>query len=117
VIHPQEAEKTVMVSAGKLPKVEKEAAKQPSGRINVQLDNDQISVEPGKSASLALTLLNQGIVVDHFSISVQGIPAIWVPALPPVVQLMPGAQQVVHLTISLRDCQPARQALTRLPSG
>jgi len=100
VVRPQEAEKTVMVSAGQLPKAEKGAAAQPSGRISVLLDNDQISVEPGKTVSVALTLLNQGIVVDHFSITVQGIPATWIPALPPVVQLMPGAQQVVHLTIS-----------------
>jgi len=97
---PQEAEKTAVVSAGQLPRVEKGAGPQPSGRVSVLLDNDQITVEPGKMVSISLTLLNQGTVVDHFSTSVQGIPAAWIPSLPPVVQLMPGAQQVVHLTIS-----------------
>ena len=100
IARSQEAEKTAVVSADQLRKAEKEAGAQPPGRISVLLDNDQISVEPGKMTSVSLTLLNQGIVVDHFSISVQGIPAAWIPSMPPVIQLMPGAQQVVHLTIS-----------------
>jgi tRNA A-37 threonylcarbamoyl transferase component Bud32 len=100
VVRPQEAEKTAVVSAGALHQAEKEAAAQPSGRISLLLDHDQISVEPGKMVSASLTLLNQGAVVDHFSIAVQGIPAAWVPTQPPVVQLMPGAQQVVNLVIS-----------------
>jgi len=100
LVRPQEAEKTAVVAAGELQKVEKEAAAQPSGRISVLLDHDQISVEPGKMVSASLTLLNQGIVVDHFSIAVQGIPSAWIPTQPPAEQLMPGAQQVVNLLIS-----------------
>jgi eukaryotic-like serine/threonine-protein kinase len=99
LVRPQEAEKTAVVSAAEL-KAEKGAAAQPDGRISVLLDHDQISVEPGKMVNASLTLLNQGIVVDHFSIAVQGIPTAWIPSQPPVVQLMPGAQQVVNLVIS-----------------
>ena len=117
LVRPQEAEKTAVVAAGELHKAEKEAAAQPSGRISVLLDHDQISVEPGKMVSASLTLLNQGIVVDHFSIAVQGIPAAWIPTQPPVVQLMPGAQQVVNLVISPPRLPTSRAEHTRSPSG
>jgi len=53
-------------------------------------------------------MLNQGPVVDHFRITLRGLPNAWVPALPPPVQLMPGAQQSVMLTL-----QPPRTAQTR----
>lgn len=72
----------------------------PQSRLGVLLDRDQISVEPGKMVTLAVTLLNQGPLVDHFSISVLGISETWMPGPTPVLQLMPGAQQVVNLTIS-----------------
>jgi hypothetical protein len=44
-------------------------------------------------------LLNQGPVVDHFKISIEGIPYQWIPTQPPLTQLMPGQQQEVSLTI------------------
>jgi hypothetical protein len=53
-------------------------------------------------------MLNQGPVVDHFRIALRGLPNTWTPSLPPPVQLMPGAQQSVILTI-----QPPRTSQTR----
>jgi tRNA A-37 threonylcarbamoyl transferase component Bud32 len=91
------AQTAVVPGAARLKPAEPAA---PQSRIGVLLDRDQITVEPGKMVTLAVTLLNQGSLVDHFSVSVLGISDTWIPGPVPVLQLMPGAQQVVNLTIS-----------------
>jgi len=45
-------------------------------------------------------VVNQGPVVDHFQIDVVGLPGQWVPVTPPVIRLLPGAQQAVHIPIN-----------------
>ena len=69
-----------------------------AARVGVALDNAQLSVVPGNSVSANVLLLNQGAVVDHYRVTVDGVPAEWV-TLPPVVQLMPGQQQQTTLMI------------------
>ncbi len=81
---------------------------QPATPVSVILDQPEITVEPGRAATAAVTLLNQGTLVDHFSVTVQGIPQKWIPTPIPVVQLMPGAQQVVSFMIS-----PPRESTSR----
>lgn len=68
------------------------------GRIGVVMETTQLAVAPGERAVTSLMLLNQGPIVDHFRVGVEGIPADWVD-LPPIVQLMPGQQQEVSLTL------------------
>ncbi len=68
------------------------------GRVGVVMQNTQMAVAPGEQVVTTLMLLNQGPIVDHFQVTVEGIPATWAD-LPPVVQLMPGAQQEVALTL------------------
>ena len=68
------------------------------GRVGIFIETSRLSVEPGNSAILTLTLINQGQVVDHFRVTVDGIPPSWV-AEAQMVQLMPGAMQTVNLTI------------------
>jgi len=68
--------------------------------VDIILDRDQLSVEPGKIVTLSVTMMNQGSLVDHFTPSVEGIPAAWITNQPPTIQLMPGGQQVVTFTIS-----------------
>jgi hypothetical protein len=92
---------TAVLPPSARPAVEKPAAPAaPQGRVEIILDRNQLSVEPGKVVTLSVTMLNQGSVVDHFIASIQGIPGEWIPAQPPAVQLMPGGQQVVTFTIS-----------------
>jgi eukaryotic-like serine/threonine-protein kinase len=81
---------------------------QGQGRVAVFVEQAQFDVEPGRSISIPIQMLNQGSVVDHFRISVRGLPNAWIPASPPSVQLMPGAQEMVVLTI-----QPPRTSQTR----
>ncbi len=78
------------------------------GRVGVFVEDMQFVIQPGSSLTTKLVLLNQGPVVDHFRISVQGIPPSWVTGAPPTVRLMPGEQQEVSLTL-----KPARSSKHR----
>lgn len=77
-------------------------------RIGVFVEETDLFVEPGGSVTASLILLNQGSVVDHFEVGVEGIPLAWIAGTPPIVRLMPGAQQEVTLTI-----QPPRSPESR----
>ena len=68
------------------------------GELGVSMDESILSVEPGSRVTSGVMLLNQGSVVDHFQTVIEGLPAQWLD-LPPVVQLMPGQQQMVTITI------------------
>ncbi len=70
-----------------------------TGRVGLFADVSSLSVEPGSSTAVSVILLNQGPVVDHFQVAVEGIPPEWIPAPLPLIQLLPGAQQEVVLTI------------------
>jgi serine/threonine protein kinase len=67
-----------------------------SGRVGVFLESPNLSAEPGKPQTFSIVLLNQGAVVDHFKIIIEGIPQDWV-TIPAAVQLLPGDQQTVSL--------------------
>jgi hypothetical protein len=84
------------------------AALQVPGRIGVLLAATEFTVVPGKSVSIPLVVLNQGLDADTFALSVEGIPSAWVYAPSAAVSLAPGRQQEVTLTI-----QPPVSAQTR----
>ena len=69
-----------------------------SAAVNIFLQQDALAVEPGSTVQLPVILLNQGALVDHFSVSLTGLPTTWVQA-PQVLQLMPGTQKDVTLQI------------------
>jgi len=69
-------------------------------RVAAFVETPELAVDPGASALLTLTVLNQGPVVDHLQVSVLNLPAGWLPAPAPVVRLLPGARQPVSLTIA-----------------
>ena len=56
----------------------------------------------------AITLLNQSPDVDHFSLSLQGIPKNWITSLPAVVQLMPGEQKETEFTLHIPRASESR---------
>ncbi len=102
-LHLQRAEdyaKSVVAPPPPVPGTPAPPPKPAPSPIGIILQNDQINVEPGKTTMVMLTVNNQGPLVDHYNIIVQGIPANWMPAPVPVLQLMPGAQQLVNITIS-----------------
>jgi Tol biopolymer transport system component len=69
-----------------------------SNRVSLFMEKPDIQVAPGNSVTTSFVVLNQGNLVDHFGISVSGVPAEWIPAPPPVIQLLPGAQKEVTLS-------------------
>jgi serine/threonine protein kinase/Tol biopolymer transport system component len=69
-----------------------------SDRVSLFMEKPDIQVAPGNSVTSSFVVLNQGTIVDHFGVSVTGIPADWIPSLPPMIQLLPGAQKEVTLT-------------------
>jgi hypothetical protein len=70
-----------------------------TGRVGIYIDSAQFSVSPGSSVSIPLIILNQGSVVDHYHVTVMGVPANWLPSLPSDIQLLPGEQRDVILTV------------------
>ena len=82
------------------------AAFEVQGRIGVLMEAVQFSVAPGSSAVVPVVLLNQGLVVDNFKLSIEGLPVSWVSTSSPVTRLEPGEQKEVILTIlPPRDAQ------------
>ncbi len=76
-------------------------AKSSAGLVGVSVTPQQLAVEPGGIATATVSLLNQSPNVDHFSLSLTGIPSAWVASLPPGIQLMPGEQKEAAFTIQV----------------
>ncbi|MHB1295105.1 MAG: protein kinase domain-containing protein [Anaerolineae bacterium] len=79
-----------------------------SKRVAAFTDATELAVDPGGSVVIPLTLLNQGPVVDHFQVTVAGLPAEWLPAPTPLIRLLPGRQEQVGVSI-----QPPRAPTSR----
>ncbi|MDQ6783007.1 MAG: hypothetical protein M3063_06120 [Actinomycetota bacterium] len=67
--------------------------------VALKVDNN-LTVEPGQTATGELSLANTGTIVEQFTILVLGEAAEWTQVEPPVVSLFPQAQQVVTLRFS-----------------
>ncbi len=67
--------------------------------VGIFMETLQLSVIPGNAVTANLIVMNRGQTVDHLRVSIQGIPANWIPSPPPVLQLAPGGQQEVRLII------------------
>ncbi len=70
-----------------------------SDRIGVVLEHATLSLTPGQPIAMRVTLANMGKTVDHFSLTVEGVPPEWVKGPQQAPQLYPGAQAVVPLTV------------------
>jgi hypothetical protein len=85
------------------------APSRPAGpTVNASLIGPSQPVAPGSAVTATLTLQNRSLVVDELSVRVENVPAEWVRFSQPRVSLLPGAQQVI--TVSL---QPPRSAEAR----
>ncbi|GAB4156424.1 MAG: hypothetical protein Fur005_09750 [Roseiflexaceae bacterium] len=69
-------------------------------RLRVDLEQDTLSITPGQTAVLRVTLANQGSEVDHLTLEIEGVPETWI-SMPPPTQLLPGRSQQAALTISV----------------
>ncbi|NJD28503.1 MAG: hypothetical protein FIA92_09420 [Chloroflexi bacterium] len=65
---------------------------------SASLEPRTLAVEPGGEATVALTVRNNGSVVDQFTIEVLGDAGAWATAEPPSLSLFPGAQETTRIT-------------------
>ncbi|HEY9078131.1 MAG TPA: protein kinase [Anaerolineaceae bacterium] len=82
--------------------------KPPPTQARITLDKSELAVEPGGSVVMKSIVINQGVLVDHFRISLQGVPEDWVSISGGEVQLMPAEQGEALLVIA-----PPRQPASR----
>ncbi len=61
-----------------------------TGQLAVAMAPSNVDVEAGGRADIQVEILNQGEVVDHFSVGVRGLPHEWVTTPPEPLQLLPG---------------------------
>ncbi len=71
----------------------------PGSGVMISVNSAQINLEPGQSTNLPITLQNQSTVVDHFKVTLTGVPENWLPEPVKEVQMMPGDQKDIFLTI------------------
>ncbi|MDQ3938836.1 MAG: hypothetical protein M3253_09190, partial [Chloroflexota bacterium] len=77
-------------------------------RIAVTLPERTLTITPGQPATFPVTIANLGRTVDHFTITVEGVPPKWVQVPPQPVQLNPNANTTVRLTINVPRAPSAR---------
>ncbi len=67
--------------------------------IGLVLNEDKLTIAPGQVGVLRVTVGNMGRIVDHFTFTANGIPASWLHGPENPVQLNPGSQAPVALSI------------------
>lgn len=70
-----------------------------SQNVSILINPTDVDARPGTAIPINITLLNQGATVDHFRLTVDGLPADWYTAPTEPVQLLPSAQGTMSLTI------------------
>ena len=70
-----------------------------TGRLSLVVHPTNTEVSPGQAAEIQVELLNQGIATDHFELKLEGLPSNWVTLPDEAIQLMPGKQSSLPITI------------------
>jgi eukaryotic-like serine/threonine-protein kinase len=70
-----------------------------SGRIGMTANPRTLTITPGQSATMQVVLTNVGDFVDWFATTVEGVPPEWVQGTGQEVQLNPGMQETVDLSV------------------
>lgn len=76
-------------------RLEAEKPKGPS--VEVEMRPPFLTVDPGSRAEMQVDIANQGDLVEHYRIAVQGIPNEWVTVPLRGIQLLPGARGTVSI--------------------
>jgi eukaryotic-like serine/threonine-protein kinase len=79
--------------------VDAHTGSQAAGAASMVLENTRFSVAPGSSVTIPVTLLNQGAIVDHYGLSISGVPADWITGGLPRKSLLPGDRADLSLNI------------------
>ena len=68
--------------------------------IIVNLINKQAEVQVGQTAEYDLELINAGLIVAGFTLSILGIPESWVKIEPPAINLFEGQHGTAHISVT-----------------
>lgn len=79
-----------------------------NSQVAVVLSPNHFELAPGDRTVVNVQMLNQGQTVEHFALSLQGLPTAWFTAPAAPLQLLPGHDG--HLSVTLH---PPRGAATR----
>ncbi|HVU12620.1 MAG TPA: protein kinase [Phototrophicaceae bacterium] len=82
---------------GNAPTAPVPAAAPEHDRIGVSLATTLVRVTPGSRATLALEIVNQTKLVDHFTITVQGLPFDWYSVPEQALYLFPGTRDTASI--------------------
>ena len=72
-----------------------------SGRIGMSVNPRMLTITPGQPATIQVTLINLGTIVDWFTTTVEGVAPEWVQGTGQEVQLNPGMQETVELNVNV----------------
>ncbi len=72
-----------------------------SGRIGMSVNPRMLTITPGQPATIRVTLLNLGSIVDWFTTTVEGVAPEWIQGAGQEVQLNPGMQETIDLNINV----------------
>jgi hypothetical protein len=64
---------------------------------SVVITPSSVQVVPGAQTTASVKIRNTGTVVDQFSVTVLGTPAVWTTAVPAALSLFPGADGTIEL--------------------
>ncbi len=70
-----------------------------TGQLSVVVHPTNTEISPGQTAEIQVELLNHGSSADHFSLKLEGLPPSWVSLPDEAIQLRPGAQSSLPVTI------------------
>jgi eukaryotic-like serine/threonine-protein kinase len=72
-----------------------------SRRVGMDVNPRTLTITPGQSANIRVTLLNLGSIVDWFTTTVEGVVPEWIQGIGQEVQLNPGMQETIELSINV----------------
>ena len=70
-------------------------------QITISVEKNEYSMAPGSITEIKLRIQNQGENSDYFEIGIRGIPSNWVILRDQVIQLAPGEEKEISLSIQL----------------
>jgi len=69
--------------------------------VGLQLEQQQLTLTPGRAGIISARVQNLGPVADRFSLALEGVAATWVRAGDPPVELAPGASAPMALVVTV----------------
>ena len=75
------------------------AVHSPSGSLGLVIQPTNLDVVPGSRVDMQVELFNLGITADHYQIEIDGLPNNWVSIPQDSVQLMPGANGSLPISV------------------